>query len=395
MTETNKPTDAKQPNDETKAATPEPPPAKDKVVKKPKVVAPKPEAAKKSDNQSKNGLSVLALFLSIIAIAGIGGHYYWQTQQHQLLLDKVAAQNANSSKQSEQQILSSINQQQNLFAEQLNQQLSEQLNRQTSELAELRKQLKQLNQGQSENWLLKEAEYLVQIAARSLWLEKQPQTTIALLLEADSRLESAKDATLLPLRESIRADIEALKLLPKLDIDHILLSLMALNKQVSSLPIAMAYMPDTDQTTQDLTLSDSTDDWQENLAKTWQKFLDSFITVKRRTANVEALLSPKQQQNLRTNLALKLELAQWAVTQQQREVYQQSLQDALLWINEYFDTDTHAVQVFVSELQQLANSQTRLELPKQLSSLALIKEYLQSNQTLPSASNEQPEGESL
>jgi len=394
MTETNKPTNAKQPNDDTKAAPPEPTPAKDKVVKKPKVVAPKP-AAKKSDNQSKNGLSVLALLLSIIAIAGIGGHYYWQTQQHQLLLDKVAAQNANSSKQSEQQILSSINQQQNLFAEQLNQQLREQLNRQTSELSELRKQLKQLNQGQSENWLLKEAEYLVQIAARSLWLEKQPQTTIALLLEADSRLEAAKDATLLPLRESIRTDVEALKLLPKLDIDHILLSLMALNKQVSSLPIAMAHMPDTEQATQDLTLSESTDDWQENLAKTWQKFLDSFITVKRRTANVEALLSPKQQQNLRTNLALKLELAQWAVTQQQHEVYQQSLQDALLWINEYFDTDTHAVQVFVSELQQLANSQIRLELPKQLSSLALIKEYLQSNQALPSASNDQPEGESL
>ena len=71
-----------------------------------------------------------------------------------------------------------------------------------------------------------------------------------------------------------------------------------------------------DQTKEDLALSDNIGDWQENLAKTWHKFLNDFITVRRRTGMVEPLMAPDQQQHLKQNLSLKIQLVQWAASEQ-------------------------------------------------------------------------------
>ena len=374
----------------------------EKSLKKSNVTATKTPAAAENSKaptvpvKTNNTFSMIALLLSIAALGAVAGHYYWQTQQQQKLHSELSQQFLQKEQQTEQQLFAAINQQQQQSSQQFNHLINDGLTKQNTEIAKLQQQLAQLDQGQSNDWLVKEAEYLMQVASRSLWLEKQPSATIALLNEAEQRLKASNDANLLPIREQIRADIEQLNLLPELAIEQSILSLMALNKQLSTLPIAMAYLPNTDSEQTDLTLSENTADWQENLNKTWQRFLDGFITVKRRTANVEALLSPEQQQNLRSNLSLKLELAQWAASRQHSDIYQQSLQDAQLWLNEYFDTDEHAVQAFIQQLQQLSTATITVNLPKQLSSLRALNEYLYQATTPAQLINEQaPQGESL
>jgi len=324
----------------------------------------------------------IALILSIIALCGIGGHYYWQTQQHTKLVEQLREQNNNQLSQAQSQLLSQMNQQQAKAAEQLDSTLENIVAINNASQQRIDEQLAALEQNKPSDWLLHEAEYLIRIASRSLWLDKNTPSAIALLKEADNRLQALNDPALLPIRERINQDIEALAIQPTLATEEVILKLMGMSKQIAQLPIAMAHLPDSAEPEQHFELSDNTADWQENLNKSWQQFLTHFITVKRRTANVEALLTSEQQQNLRQNLQLKLQLAQWAASQQKTALYQKALADTQAWLTEYFDTDAHAVQHFNEQLAELNNAVISLSLPNQLSSLSVIRNFLTTGKSI-------------
>ena len=98
-----------------------------------------------------------------------------------------------------------------------------------------------------------------------------------------------------------------------------------------------------------------------------------FITVKRRTANVEALLTPSQQQNLRQNLQLKMQLSQWAASQHNNALYDTSLTEIQAWLADYFDMDDEKVKNFHQAIQLLKSEIIELTLPKKLDSLKAIR----------------------
>lgn len=321
----------------------------------------------------------IALILSIIALFGIGGHYYWQVQQHNKLVDQLLQQNKNQQTAAQSQLLAQMNQQQLKATNQLDSTIENIVAINNASQQRIDEKLAALEQNKPSDWLLHEAEYLIRIAARSLWLDKNTPSAIALLKDADSRLQELNDPALLPVRELLNQDIETLAIQPTLATEEVILKLMGMSKQIAGLPIAMAHLPDSAEPEQNFELSDNTDDWQENLNKSWQQFLTHFITVKRRTANVEALLTPKQQQNLRQNLQLKLQLAQWAASQQQTTLFQQTLADTQTWLTEYFDTDAHAVKHFIEQLAALNNAVISLSLPNQLTSLSVIRDFLNTD----------------
>ncbi|WP_286263555.1 uroporphyrinogen-III C-methyltransferase [Thalassotalea atypica] len=334
-----------------------------------------------TSSTSKSG--ILALILSIIAIAGIGGHYYWQTQQHQILIEQLLAQNESQQQSSERQVLDQVSARQSQLAGELTTNITQLLNDSDTKLQSLAQRVEGLSQNQPSDWLMHEAEYLIRIASRSLWLEKDTVAAISLLQDADARLSELNDPSLLPVRQVINQDIEQLKLQPKLATEETILTLMAMAEQIKQLPIAMAHLPGTTEPEQPFTLSENTDDWRENITKSWQRFLDSFITVKRRTANVEALLTPQQQQSLTDNLYLKLQLAQWAASQQKAQIYQKALQDAQHWISEYFDTDHNATMQFTQQLSRLQSAVINLALPAKLQSLQAIRRQINQQNTVP------------
>ena len=369
--------------------------AAEKTASKTTATSTKPEASQatrsstaKSNNmndktsvqKSSSKSGPLALVLSLLAIVGIGGHYYWQTQQQQLLSDQVLKSNKAQLQVNQQQFKQALNQEQNQFAQQVSSTINKALNdtdKQVMVLAEqvqsLNNQVTQLSQNQPSDWLLQEAEYLIRVASRSLWLEKSPKVALSLLSDANERIKELNDPSLLPLRKVISQDIEALRLLPELATDDVILTLMGLSEQVSQLPIAMVHLPDTEAAVAEIELSEDANDWRANLAKSWNIFMEDFITVRRRTANVEPLLSPTQQQNLRQNLQLKLQLGQWAASQQKTTLFKQAIADTQVWLIEYFDTDALAVQQFNTQLEGLKAQTISLSLPESLQSLAAIR----------------------
>ncbi len=342
-------------------------------------------ATKKSSNKT----ATIALVIASVSIFASIGHYIWQQQQTGAQFLTMSQQNQQAIQQSQAQLKS------NLTAE-FNKQLQQQY-RATSQSQQNAKQKhldsdsqiqllatkisqldQQVSQRQPSDWLIHEAEYLVRVAARTMWLERDTKAAINLLRDADNRLKELDQPKFLPVRALINEDIENLALMPTLTNQEAILTLMALNKQVSTLALASVNLTEAlDKTKEDFVLSDDINDWQENLAKTWQKFLKDFITVRRRTGMVEPLMAPEQQQHLKQNLSLKIQLVQWAASEQKETIYQQTLLDIQQWLNEFFDMNLPVNERFYNAIEQLKKQTIYYDYPSDLRSLAAIKRLLQ------------------
>lgn len=352
---------------------------------------PSPSNTQVATDKPSNKTATIALVIASISIFASIGHYVWQQQQSSAQLLTLNQQNQQAIQQSQVQLKNSLTAE---FTRQLQQQHRTTSQSQESakqahldsdtQLQQLTTQIRQLEQQvslrQPNDWLIHEAEYLVRVAARTMWLEQDTKAAINLLRDADNRLKELDQPKFLPVRALINEDIESLALMPTLQNQEAILTLMALNKQVPSLTLAGVNLTDAlDQTTEDLALSDNIGDWQENLTKTWHKFLNDFITVRRRTGMVEPLMAPDQQQHLKQNLSLKVQLVQWAASEQKEEVYQQTLLDIQQWLNEFFDMNLPANASFYKSIEQLKQQTIHYDYPSDLRSLAAIKHLLQDS----------------
>ncbi|ENM3766659.1 uroporphyrinogen-III C-methyltransferase [Vibrio cholerae] len=215
------------------------------------------------------------------------------------------------------------------------------------------------------DWLLAEADYLVKLAGRKLFLEHDVETATQLMESADQRIAALNDPSLTALRKAMANDITTLKNIPLIDRDGLVLRLISLQQQIDSLPLANAILPaDQPQTSQ--TVSENIDDWQTNLKNSLKAFADNFITFRSRDGNVIPLLSPTQHFYLRENLQAKLETAIKGVYTEQQTLYRTALDTAAQWSTSFFNPDDKAVQSFNAALAQLAEQQVQVEYPVKL-----------------------------
>ncbi|MBA6364691.1 uroporphyrinogen-III C-methyltransferase, partial [Colwellia sp. BRX8-8] len=260
----------------------------------------------KMNKQKLSKTAVVSLIIALAASVGVGGLYYWDIQQQaqskaeflqqtQQILATSEQKTQQSLASSEQKVKQLFAQQQTMFSQRLNREIATITTDSQVKIAQLEKTVERLSQNQPSDWLLHEAEYLIRIATRTMWLEQDTRAAIGLLQDADMRLKELKDPQFLPIRQLIRQDIAQLTLIPVVDNEETVMTLMAMSHQLANLPLAMVKIPDNDNKSSDFTLSESTNDWRENLAKTWQKILADFITVRRSSGNVKPLMSPQHQ----------------------------------------------------------------------------------------------------
>ncbi|MGB1298460.1 MAG: uroporphyrinogen-III C-methyltransferase, partial [Psychrobium sp.] len=162
-------------------------------------------------------LAVLCLIL-IIALAGAAGYGVDQYQKLQLAqqetIDSLVAKQNN--------VLESVNQQlqqqqalnQSLTSE-LNDKVTAQLSGQEQTQALINQKIAELSGRRPSDWLLAEANYLVTMAGRKLWQEKDQKTAAALLVTADKRIAEMHDESLIELRRALAKDIATLSALPQ------------------------------------------------------------------------------------------------------------------------------------------------------------------------------------
>ncbi|WP_375056505.1 uroporphyrinogen-III C-methyltransferase [Zobellella sp. DQSA1] len=319
------------------------------------------------EQKSSSSASILAIVAIILAILLTGGLYWHghnqavaQAEQLNRLQTELAQQQAalQAGKAEQDARLAAVVASQNSTAEQLD---------------GLSRKVLDLDSKRPNDWMLAEAEYLVRMAGRKLWLEQDLVAAAMMLTNADERLAALNDPGLLPIRQALADDIAGIKSVQKVDREGLVIKLNSINEQVDRLKLAGIIMSRAEEP--DFTLSGDIGDWKENLKKSWASFSDNFVTVRRRDGNVEALLSPQQHWYLSENLKGKLLQAQLAVYREQQEVYDSALAQSRQWLQGYFADDS-VRQFMLEQIDQLSGQQIDVDYPEQFSAQDRLQQLL-------------------
>ncbi|MGF1746626.1 uroporphyrinogen-III C-methyltransferase [Vibrio minamisatsumaniensis] len=217
------------------------------------------------------------------------------------------------------------------------------------------------------DWLLAEADYLVKLAGRKLFLEHDAVSATKLMESADQRIAALNDPSLVSLRQSMTNDITKLRTIPLIDRDGLVLRITSLQQQVDTLPLANAILPEA-AVVEKKAVSQDINDWQNNLLTSIKDFSENFITFRSRDGEAIPLLSPEQHFYLRENIKAKLETAIRAVYKEQSDIYTTALQTANEWSKSYLNQDSNSVIEFEKTIKQLREQNISVKYPVKLES---------------------------
>lgn len=333
-------------------------------------------AAKQKKAGSKTGWVAIALVLALG-----GGLYYHghqqglqQRQQVAALQQQIVTMKA-AMQADQQQTISMMNDELSTAQQKVEQGISQQ----QKSIDSIQTAIADLKGQEPNDWLLAEADYLVKMAGRKLWLEHDVTSATLLLEAADHRIAELNDPSLKGLRQAMSNDITALKSVTVVDRDGIVLRLNSLENSIDSLPLANAILAKAEPQ-QNPTVSQSVNDWKNNLMTSLKNFGENFITYRKRDGSVVPLLSPQQDFYLQQNITNKLETAIAAVYRDQGQVYRDSIATAIKWSQQYYDLSSPKTQSFIAGLQQLEQQNVAVDYPAKLQSQALITQLV--NQVL-------------
>jgi uroporphyrin-III C-methyltransferase len=226
------------------------------------------------------------------------------------------------------------------------------------------------------DWLLAEANYLLNIAGRKLWLEHDVKTSLFMLQAADSRLQDVNDTSLLAVREKLASDIVALQQITPLSTTSIALSISGLAKQIDSLPLAYFHKPEPKELTTEISADEG--DWQSNLMKSINHVFEGFFRYEKITTEIKPFMSEQQQWLVQQQLRFLLLSAQTAALQEKWPVFTDALNNASNLLSEHFDGQQASVIQFNDNLQTLLASDLEMQYPSQFTASNALQDAIDS-----------------
>lgn len=320
---------------------------------------------KTAKSSSNTGIYILVFLISMAFAAGF--YWLWEKQKNSSLQQEASALNINKQ-------LSEFHQQQQAASSQNIKQL-ENLQAFQEKLRENLTNIVSSNQYFRNDWLLAEAEYLIQLASYRLLLEKDVTTAMVALNAADKRLAEIADPALLKIRERVKKDIVALNNIHIIDLAGLSVTISALNNNISNLPL-LTPDPKTHEITKEekASATSETTSLQQLPAAIW-KDIKSLIIVRNHQKPVKPLLAPGQHFFLKQNLALLFEQARLALLNRSNAIYHERLLAITKWINQYFDLEHNITRNMLASIQELQKFDINPDLPDISSTFAAIKKY--------------------
>ena len=259
---------------------------------------------KNGSNKTSLALSAIAIAIALAAGVGLYGLVKQQGANQTATSDTLVNQLTSLQKAQETQkteLEAVIKQQAAALAEANSKQ--QEL---TKQLDEVQQKVATISGTDAKTWLLSQADFLVKLAGRKLWSDQDVTTAAALLKSADASLADMNDPSLITARRAITEDIASLSAVSQVDYDGIILKVNQLSNQIDNLQLADNNDDDSPMDSDGTELSSSLSEWRINLQKSWQNFMDSFITIRRRDETAVPLLAPNQDIYLRENIRSRL-----------------------------------------------------------------------------------------
>ncbi|ERM59775.1 uroporphyrinogen-III C-methyltransferase [Vibrio cyclitrophicus] len=326
------------------------------------------EQIEKAEKQGKRGvkLGVIAIAISIIFSGGIAFQMQQKSAEYsaEIAALQVELKNTQSAVNKDLQTIKQETIQEASHAVEKTQVVQSQ---QQKSIQSLQLAVADVKGRRPNDWLLAEADYLVKLAGRKLFLEHDAVSATKLMESADQRIAALNDPSLVSLRQSMTNDITKLRTIPLIDRDGLVLRITSLQQQVDHLPLANAILPEA-AVVEKKAVSGDINDWQNNLMTSMKDFSENFITFRSRDGEVIPLLSPEQHFYLRENIKGKLETAIRAVYKEQGDVYNAALKTANEWSTAYLNQDNQSVIEFEKAIKQLSEQNISVKYPVKLES---------------------------
>ena len=207
---------------------------------------------------------------------------------------------------------------------------------QTERLTATRKELttsikqlqRQLGKTRSD-WLLADADYLLNVASQRLHLVGDVNTAREALEAADERLRESGDAAAFKVRAQIAKELSALRSIQVADVVGIYATIQTLQDRVQELALNLpcAGKPLTPSTeVHDHT--DNEDTATHSLLDAALKQLEGLVTIRHSDQAVAAILTPQQAEFMRQQLNVRLEMIKIALVQSNDALYKINIKDA-------------------------------------------------------------------
>ena len=304
-------------------------------------------------------------------------HYYQQTQKLQQLLQRAQNESVATLAQQDQQ----------------REQLLTAIENTNLIIDSQGRRLRSLTSTTTDDWRLAEVEYLLRLANQRILISKDSATALNLLATADQILLTLADPRFFDIRKAIAEDRAALLLVGQQDLDGVFLRLSALTQQLNKLPLIVMPTFDTADKVEINNVDDSVlSVWQQKInaigSATWQE-LKGLVVINQRDSDIKPLLPPDQQYYLRGNLQLMINQSQLALLDGRQAVYSDSLYRAESWLQEYFASDTDAIQSVIADIQQLQTIKVNVELPDIANSLLAVKQFFSEQRQIEKLDAEQ------
>jgi uroporphyrin-3 C-methyltransferase len=232
--------------------------------------------------------------------------------------------------------------------------------------------LRGISTGVRDAWLLAEAEYYMQIANAQLQLAGNPHLAGLALSYADDRLMQLADPALTEIRRALSDELRSIEVMERPDIEGVTLMLASLASVVDSLPLRQevdASDEETDEIDPDLSGFD-------RALALLKRAVGEVVTVRRTDEAIEPLAAPDAVYFLRANLALQLQAARLALLRNEKEIFEQSLDDASIWLARYYDTESAPVQSTLATIAEIRDGLFSVSPPDISESLRLLRQHV-------------------
>jgi len=330
-----------------------------------------------NDKQKVSKVASLALLISLVVASGVGYEFYQKlnagkaqntivnelSEQNKLLQQELAA--LKSSQMSLQQALFNSEEK-----------VSEALTQSTLENQQALKAALQKAQQQGSSLNPQEVTSLQRMAEFKLWAEKDYQGASAVLKRLDGLLSEYPGT--IEVRQAIMQDIQTLDSLKPVATEAIYLQLNSVLNRIDELVFNAVNLPEETLVIDEHALSEDINDWQQNISNSWNKIVDSFITIRRHEGiAIEPLLTDQERNLINQRIKLNIAQAQDALLSKQASIYFSALNEAKRLIGEYFKQDDDATKSVLNMLSKLEKEQLNFSQKVTLQSTQTVKEWVQ------------------
>lgn len=237
--------------------------------------------------------------------------------------------------------------------------------------------LTQQNHYPEKEWTLLTARYYLELALINTHWTRHYQASVALLQQADALLAQTNSPEIYAIRQAIAHEISILNATPTVDVVGLLSQLDAIQSGLSS--PTFAINTDEPATSNESTVNSSwREKWQNNL-----QLLKQLIIIHHDDEATKPLLTPMVVSTFKESIRLNLQEAQWALLNENPEVYQLALKQAVFSLKRIFNTNSMPAAGLLIQLKALQQIQIKQKKPEAGLALPLLNQLIKQQHSSP------------